>query len=282
MKIMMRSLVGLIVAAAVATGFGLAQVTVPEKRAIDIMREQSMQVKAASPACQQTRNSPTPVVHNLNFDPSTLEPTLESLMEKSDEVILASATGSTGAIAPSGEDVVMYFDVKVLRTWKGSHKVGDTVTFSVPSASILCLLPTDHHRDANDKRTFSTIIDGGSSGWPNGNGPHILFLRHSHDEELQLTPGLRLTGGDGIQGVFSIQFPIKSAEFNACSDLRNASAERCNPILEVSEVPVQDGYYSYHDPLFKKYNKMPMSDFLKEVQSAADSLGTAPTAVSVK
>jgi hypothetical protein len=198
-------------------------------------------------------------------------------MEKSDEVILATQTNIIAAIAPSGEDVVTYYDVKVLRTWKGSHKVGDTLTFSEPSGIITCTRPHDYNQVGKGQSLFQTITDGGPG--PLGSGPHILFLRQSHGNEVQLTPGLRLTGGDGMQGAFSINFPYESDEYKNCSSILSASAEKCNPILEASQAPIFNLQYS--TPLFKEYGKMPISEFLKEVQATADSLGyTSSSAVT--
>jgi hypothetical protein len=100
-----------------------------------------------------------------------------------------------------------------------------------------------------------------------------LFLRKSQVDEIQITPGFRLTGGDGLQGLFSLaQHP--SEEVTNCKSAIKGSIEPCIVSLEASQTPVSMRYRG--DPLLKKYDSMPVASFLKEVQATADSLGYAP------
>ena len=63
-------------------------------------------------------------------------------MSQSDDVVVASDTlGFASAISPSGEDVGTYFDVKVLRSFKGHSKIGDVLTFGVPRGDVYCEPP---------------------------------------------------------------------------------------------------------------------------------------------
>jgi hypothetical protein len=56
--------------------------------------------------------------------------------------------------------------------------------------------------------------------------------------------------------------------------------EKCNAFLENGQFSVSVPYRL--DPLFKKYNGMPLSNFLKEVQATADSLGYAASSAVTK
>jgi hypothetical protein len=60
-------------------------------------------------------------------------------MQNSEDAILASNfTDEIDALASSAEDAIEYYDVKVLRTFKGSHKVGDLVTCTLPRGGVYC------------------------------------------------------------------------------------------------------------------------------------------------
>jgi hypothetical protein len=107
-------------------------------------------------------------------------------------------------------------------------------------------------------------------------GPYVLFLRQSSGAEVQLIPDLRPAGGDGVQGLFEISLPIHSNEFNDCFGFPPGAVERCNAFLEWSQTPISVQYS--RDPLFKKYNGVPVSTFLEEVQSVARSLAYATPA----
>jgi hypothetical protein len=264
---------------ATAIGYGLAQKTDSEKHVKDIRKEQPRTAIAASPLCQRTRENPQgPNMHEYKVDPSTMAPDLDSLIEKSDDVILTTALSDVyEAIAPSGDDVVQYMDVKVMRVWKGSHKPGDMVTFAIPFASVDC----------------SPAAAGGGARFASETGPgywvslrgisesYILFLRHSQGNETQLTPGLRLTGGSGMQGMYPVQFPFGSqlmqesrCQNNISGNKYPENAKLCMGFLESSDLPIATDFRL--DPLLKKYDRMPISEFLKEVQDAADSLGHPP------
>jgi len=261
---------------AMAIGCGLAQQTAPEKHANDIRKEQPRTFIDASPLCQRTLANPQgPNKHNYKVDRSTLAPDLKSLMEKSDDVILTTGpSDGYGAIAPSGDDVIDYEDVKVIRVWKGSHKAGDTVTFAIPFASVGCSPPPAR---PFDEPSFLTYTGAGYWGGAISES-NILFLRHSQGTETQLMPGLRMTGGSGLQGIYPVQFPFGSPLILESRCRNNISgrkypedAKQCMQFLETSDLPI--GVPLRIDPLLKKYDKMPVSEFLKEVQEAADSLG---------
>ncbi len=264
---------------AMAMGRGLAPQTPPEKHANDIRKEQPQTVIAASPLCQRTMANPQgPNMHKYSVDRSTLAPDLESLMEKSDDVILTTAPADGyEAIAPSGDDVIDYMDVKVMRVWKGSHKAGDTVTFAIPEAIVDCSPRPTWTSDP----LFSTYTGLGYWTLSGINESFILFLRHSQGSETQLTPGLRMAGGSGLQGIYPVQFPIFSPLIKESHCQNNISgnkypedAKLCMDFLESSDMPI--AVPLTFDPLFKEYNEMPISEFLKEMQDAADSLGYPP------
>ena len=104
----------------------------------------------------------------------------------------------------------------------------------------------------------------------------VLFLRQSKDqEEAQLIEGLRPAGGQGTQGIFPFQIPSPKADLSdACDCLFDSSGiakheimQPCATYLETNQSPILVSYTT--DPLHNKYNGMPASDFLREVQSAA-------------
>jgi hypothetical protein len=180
--------VSLIVAA--TAGYAFGQQPAPEKHVADIEKEQTQAVIAASPLCQQAiSNPPEANIHKYSIDRSTLAPDLKSLMEQSDEVILtAMPSSSIQAIAPSGNDVVAYIDVKVLRSWKGSHKPGDKVTFTGLTASSINCSPEPR---LNTGPRVTTLVGAGYVDGGQMKEANILFLRHAQGSETLLTPGLR-------------------------------------------------------------------------------------------
>jgi hypothetical protein len=275
MKLMIRNVARVMLVAAFAAGCASAQESTQERHVKDIRAEQTPDAIAASPLCQRTRETPRSSHHFRDVDPATLEPDMIGLMEKSDEVVLGSQmSDNITAISPSGQDAVHYYDVKVMRTWKGSHKIGDTLTFAIPSAVATCA------QSPSDRLSLFTTITGGNDWKGLIGGPYILFLRHSQGDELELIPDFRLAGGDGLQGLFIVAPVLPNSEDQSCYGILAGSAEKCRAILETSQDPVSVRYL--RDPLFKKYDKMPISSFLKEVQATADSLGYTPSSAITK
>jgi hypothetical protein len=246
----------------------MAQETVQEKHVKDIKAEQTRDVILASPLCQRTRENPDSASHIRKVDPATLESDLNSLMDKSDEVVLGGvATAYATAISPSGDDIAQYFDVKVLRTWKGLHKVGDTLTLALPLGFLTC-----------GKTSFVTAP--GTPWKTNSQGPFVLFLRQSHGNETQWIPAFQLTGGEGLQGMYDLPVSLKSEDYKNCNGVLDGSVGKCNAFLEASQDPIS--IPNRVDPLLEKYDEMPIAAFLKEVQATADSLGYATQANATK
>jgi len=288
-----RDLARLIFAAIAAAGCGLAQGPAPapakaqEKHVRDFRAEQPQASIYASAVCQAARTDGYRRSSNLHrVDDATLEPDLSSLMAKSDEVILGSTMrGNISVLSPSGEYAVEYIDVKVLRTWKGSHQVGDTVTFGLPDADVLCASRGANAAGISPEGNvvspwwngrqpgFGTFTAGGDWGGFHS-GPLLLFLRHSQGSEAQHIEGLRLTGGDGVEGMFDFSpLRVTSAEFHACRGDSVRDVATCNEVLSADDLPVSLPYH--RGPLFEKYNGTPTFAFLQEVQSVAASLGYA-------
>lgn len=272
MKNSMRNVARVILMAAVAAGCGSAQQAAPQKHVKDILADQPRELISASSLCQRAWASP---VFSDGIDrkvnPATVEPDLEHIMADSDEVILASSSGIfTSAISPSGNDAYKYYDVKVIRAWKGNHQVGDLITFAVPRADLSCWGPQAlRHGGA---ASFHT----GTDGWQGDTGgPFILFLRKTGSDQTQFIPGYRLTGAEGAQGLFGVPHSPTATEWDKCDISASLKGlENCNTYLESSPATVNAGFGG--DSLFKKYDGMPISDFLNEVQATADKLGYAP------
>ena len=95
--------------------------------------------------------------------------------------------------------------MKVMRSWKGSHKVGDTLTFAMPGGDLNCLTTS-----IPNKRwvTFATLTKDGWSGTGVLSPIQILFLRQTHGDETPFLPGLRLSGGNGMQGIYTVHFDL--------------------------------------------------------------------------
>ena len=115
-----------------------AQLSTQEKHVKEIAAEQTPKAIEASPFCQEALASKQAFFHQSKIDPATLEPDLPELMSRSDEVVLAGNwIHNVSAISPSGHDAITYFDVLVLRSWKGSHQAGDVLTFGLPNGHVL-------------------------------------------------------------------------------------------------------------------------------------------------
>jgi hypothetical protein len=274
MKTTMHDMARLILLSAAAAGCSLAQQPTHEIHVNDIRAEQPQNVLLASPLCERARANGHAILHTFKVDPATLEPSLAELMEKSDEVVLVGQSwASYVGISPSGNDIAEYFDAAVLRSWKGSHKIGDMITYAIPSAHLNC------SPSMVGEPVFLTFAEGG--GWKGDPwGPKILFLRQSRGEEAQFIPGLRLTGGDGLQGAYMIPFPLHDSSCFAV-DLghEHKHAEACRARVEASQIPISAQYRP--DPLYKTYDGMSVSSFLQEVDSVARSLGYAAPAHAV-
>ena len=93
-----------------------------------------------------------------------------------------------------------YYDVTVLPTWKGWHKVGDLLSFALPGGAVRCgMVPPEYGPD--DSAAVRPNFDWGDAA----GGPYVLLLHESRGDETQVTPGLRRAGSDGTQG--GLHFP---------------------------------------------------------------------------
>ncbi|MGB9235382.1 MAG: hypothetical protein WCC04_13285 [Terriglobales bacterium] len=269
MSIIGRNVVRAALIVSILGGYALAQDSVPEKHVKDIKAEQTQESLLASALCQRVKTDGQAYTHLRPVDPATLQPNLAALMKKSDEVVLASIfLAHTDTVSSSGEDAIQFFDVRVLRTWKGAHRVDDLLTFAVPSGSVTCEPDPGHNGQFLGASTMTGGVDWKGIG---SLGPYVLFLRQSQGDEGRLIPGLRLTGGDGAQGLFALQSDPGGAADRDCSGIAPANTAKCNADLDSNQTPVSVTYR--RDPLLKKYDGMPIANFLREVQFVADSLG---------
>jgi hypothetical protein len=246
-----------------------------ELRAKDIRNQQPQEKLAASPLCRQAFESAQHgIIQDSSVDPITLIRDLASLMEKSDEVVLAGISLRHDFVfSPSGEGAVGYFDVKIFRSWKGTHEVGDTLTFGVPAGAVHCGMT-----ESGQSVYFSTMAGYYSPAfrtyvWKSNfySGPYLLFLRHPQGKETQLVQTLLPTGGQGLQGMFPIPLSPTSVEASRCNGALIGSMEWCDSFLETSQNPVVVPYVP--DPLAKKYDGMPIADFLNVVRNLAADQG---------
>jgi hypothetical protein len=267
----------------VAVGPCLAQQAAPEKHLKHIAAEQSQDVILASALCQKVRADGGHLFSDFpKVNPVTLEADLSALMQKSDEVVLATAPkGLSSVLSPSGADVITNYEVEVLRTWKGSHKIGDLLTFAMPLGIVEC----------KSEQVPNTLYTVGKPDWEGKYlaGPYVLFLRQSRGGETQLMPGLRLAGGSGLQGLFYIRPDSHYGNYCSFYSPSPTSADRCDTACGVQRCNTALHASPFHvsvryrlDPLKRKYDGMPVPSFLNEVQSVADSLGYTGQAPTTK
>ena len=268
-----------------------------EKHVLDIRAEQTPEKIAASDLCKHAVDAHLPLnrpyQHLLEVNPRTLEKDLPSLFQKSDEVVLVDFTlRNTFGISPSGQDAVTYQDFKVLRSWKGSHKPGDLITMGTPSGMARC--NADVTASTFTARDDKWLVRSPENGW---HGLGVLFLRKDTTGRID---GLTPTGGDGTQGVFEVKSDlwdcfdntcathtrftacfhadrdpascgklVRSPSFPECSDPKTQQVliNQCASLLDAGNEKIH--IYYGRDPLLEKYQDMPISRFLKEVQKVA-------------
>jgi hypothetical protein len=78
--------------------------------------------------------------------------------------------------------------------------------------------------------------------------------------------------------MYTVPFSVHD---DTCEAILREDIKKCSAFLETSQIPLNAQYYA-HDPLIKKYDGVPASEFLREVQSVADSLGYATQASASK
>lgn len=282
MSLRWNSLITLIAFAAICAGSGSSQQGSPEKHVAQIKAEQTPEAIAASPFCQWAQKEvdkggpmalaidKKPILYKeLRYSHDSDFPDLKSLFDASDEVVLAIRGPFTGAVAPSGGSAITYHDAQVLRSWKGEYKAGEVLTFAIPVGKVNC--PSAH------AYTFDPLYDWNSIGLT----LNILFLRHSNAQESEITPGLRLTGGYGQQGMIGV-FLIKglTPEPWACitpavfTKTVQQDIGKCTAYLDHCTDPIL--FQSPHDPIAALYDRTPVSTFLGEIQSLADSGSSSP------
>jgi hypothetical protein len=198
-------------------------------------------------------------------DPTTLEISLQALIEKSDEVVVTTFLSNHAAIiSPSGEDVIGYDEGRVLRTFKGTHKVGDRVTFADPQGGIAC--------GPGETGKVATTLLKPYEWQGTGVALALVFLRRTRTGDGDFPPGLRLTGS-GVQGLFALPVAkeLGPAASAPCWGIFPADRKQCNAALDEDTKPIGFGYKS--DPLKETYKDVTVSQFLQEVQALADRLG---------
>lgn len=267
MNTIQQKFAGTILLTLAALGTGRSQNATAELHLKDIRAQQPQEKLAASTLCKQAFESPLHgIIQRTSVDPNTLVQDLGALMERSDEVVLTGTPyRSSSVFSPSGESVTTYQNVQVIRSWKGSHNVGDTLTFGVPAGVVHCGMT-----DSRQSVYVSTM--NGTAEWNIAyQGSYLLFLRHPQGKETELVQTLLPTAGGGLQGMFPISFLNGAPEMNKCASLRSEALRWCDSFIETSQYPVIVPYL--HDPLGKKYNGMPVADFLNVVRNLAADQG---------
>jgi hypothetical protein len=232
----------------------------------DIRAQQPQEKIFASAPCQRALEDPSMRWQRYKADPTTFVQNLNTLMEISDEAILAGVVDGAIVPSPTGKSVTTYNEVRVIRSWKGTHHIGDLLIFGVPFGNLTCGLSPE------GTITHSFLVDGPYFARAN---LYVLFLRRPKGDETKLVQGLFPAAGEGAQGIFQISVPggrqITPEEY--CAGTGDVNVPHCEAIMQTSQSPVVVPYA--HDPLAKKYSGMPASDFLREVQSVAAGQGVS-------
>jgi hypothetical protein len=273
MKTIMRNLTGATLVAVTALGMGRPQGAAQEVRMSDIRAQQPEETIYASGPCQRARETPGGrILQRYPMDPGTFVQDLNTLMEKSDEVILAATLDTAPGwpdtatvISPSGGSTATYDQVRVIRSWKGPHHAGDVLTFGRPGGLVDC-------KPGQFVSTFDVEPKWNKLDTPfKGPFVYVLFLKHAQGDEAQLVQGLLPAAGEGLQGIFWVKVPTPPHPCcdveKYCTDVLHGSVQHCDSLLQTSRSPVMVPYAI--DPLAKRYRGMPFSDFLQEVQSLA-------------
>jgi hypothetical protein len=206
--------------------------------------------------------------------PNTFVPDLKTLMERSDEVVLADHLDQVTVISPNSESTATYQAVRVIHSWKGAHPAGSTLTLGRRGGLINC------SKIRGEEALFSAVpraklLDGLDLSY----FVYVLFLKHAQDEQTKLVQGLLPAAGEGLQGEFHIYVP--SWPFHAdrrCwgvlqTDKVSGSLQDCYSYLRSLTSPVWMEYE--FDPLAAKYYGKPASGFIEAVQIEANSQESA-------
>ncbi|MGD0734946.1 MAG: hypothetical protein ABR976_07350 [Terracidiphilus sp.] len=268
MKTTIRKLASAMFVLIATLGAGQTESAPNELRVQDIRAQQTEEQLKTSAPCLRAMESPTHhIAQSTVIDPKTLAKDLSTLMQESDEVVLAGHSYAWARVlSPSGESAVDYFDVNVMRSWKGSHHVGDVLTFALPAGAVYCGMTESH-------QTSYFLTKAGTPEWKNTLylGPFVLFLRPPQGKDTQLVQTLFPAGGQGLQGMFQIQIPPTDEAWNPCTGVMVGTMKWCDSMLDTSDYPIQVPYV--HDPLAKKYDGMRIAEFLQEVRNVAQDQG---------
>jgi hypothetical protein len=277
MRTIIKNLTGALLIAGAALGSARSQ-NARELSLSDIRAQWPQETIFASSLCQRaledTGEGPGPFTHTqkgwiiepYNVSPKTFVEDLTTLMEKSDEVILAGVRDAAVVLSPSGQSVATYNEVRVIRSWKGPHHPGETLIFGVPVGSLPC--------EPSSPGIFTRRFDVSGPYFAKPN-VYVLFLRQSKGNETKLVQGLFPAAGEGVQGIFQIPVPSgpRIAPEDYCAGVGDVNVPHCVALMQNSQTPVVVPYAL--DPLAKKYGGMPASAFLHEVQSVAAAQGFA-------
>lgn len=275
----MRMVIAMLVAMA-TLGAGQSKSADKGLTVADLRAQQPDEAIKASAQCVSAREKgETPgrvFFRHHTIDPRTLSLSLDDLMRDSDEVILGGVELHIAVLlSPSGDSATTYYEVRVIRTWKGSHNIGDRVTFGVPVGYVNCGRNEEGHilgfPNTFEDEDWKDFILG---------KPSVLFLRHPEGGETQLAQSFILTGGEGLQGAFPIHVRATEEAASKCNGALAGTIQWCDSFLDTSQLPIL--FPLVHDPLAKKYDAMPISKFLKEVRAVAADQGLDEKSASMQ
>jgi len=192
----------IILIAAAALGAGWPQNA--DLRLSEIKAQHPKETIFASALCQRAGEAQQGWIYQSRaIDPQTFVPDLNTLMEKSDEVILGDFYSSVTVLSPSGKTPATYLEGRVIHSWKGPHHSGDTLTFGWPFGNLYCDEGRTSWFDVEPDEDFGVADpDGGNYFF---DYVFVMFLRQPKGEETQMVQGLLPAAGEGLQGWFWIR-----------------------------------------------------------------------------
>jgi hypothetical protein len=292
---------------AIASGWATAQGQTVEKHVPGLAAEfkaRYPQGVADSPLCQRAKQQRPPYsrLRVYGLERLTLENDLSDLMRKSDEVVMVGTTlRAVTVLTPSGEDALSYTDVRILHSWKGTHKIGEVTTLEMPEGFLGCG-PSHVEFSGTQVGPLPEVGYHTPSHAYSPDGPYLLFLRHATEEsEIKV---FRLAGGNGLQGFFDlipdqiisgVHSPYascflasydpgwchsdphgRSPEWCRNSKIDAQNISQCNEVVRVGE----DAIFVHgvdQDRLRQKYQGQPGGSFLRALDSAAAELTNTQT-----
>lgn len=155
------------------------------------LRNQEWARKQSSPLHQQTIAAGGKLSKSRIPDSSKLYSSIETLMQASEQVLVAHVLRNSCQLSPDGTSPITVYEAAVIQAIKGPAPQ-KPIFFATPTGAVAF---EQGARAFFTCKNFTPLVNGGR---------YVLFLRGAHGPETGLTPGLRLAG-DAVQGAFLLK-----------------------------------------------------------------------------